>query len=177
MINQPSRPIGESRSRMETATIDLTIDDSPARNRNELHKASVDLARSKHRTPDCIAIEEPAFAPPPHRRRSVTFASPIEYVMNKKVKSKKQSSLSRLVPCSFLGDEHRTPPPHTHTRSRRPSSPSESYTLSPFRIPTGTVNMRCESPDRIIPRATLQNSKLLQGNRFSYSMLRQSSDP
>jgi len=104
MINQPSRPIGGSGSRTETATIDLTIDDSPARNTNELHKASVDLVRSKLRTPDrsdCIAIEESASVPSPHRRRSVTFASPIEYVMKKKVKSKKQSSSSRLVPCSF----------------------------------------------------------------------------
>lgn len=179
----------ESIPRAETVTIDLTIDDSPAREKSELHKTSADLVRSeadiqmKFRTPDqsdCIAIEEPAFVPSPrHRRRSVTFASPIEYVLDKRVKSKTQVSSSRLVPSSFLartrGQYETSFPPisTTHWQSRRPPSPSDSNTLPPLRITTGAVNMRRESPDRVTPRVTLQKSKLLQGDHCSYGILRQ----
>ncbi|KAG8217463.1 hypothetical protein J3R82DRAFT_5608 [Butyriboletus roseoflavus] len=144
-----SRPVVESTPRTETVTIDLTIDNSPAREESELHKASVDPVRSeaniqtKFRTSDCIAVEEPASVPSPrHIRRSVTFASPIEYVLDKKVKSKMQVSSS----------------------SRRSPSPSKSNIISPLRIPTGTVNMSRESPDQITPRATLQNLKSSQAD-------------
>ncbi|KAH0830515.1 hypothetical protein J3R83DRAFT_1966 [Lanmaoa asiatica] len=143
-----SRPIIESTLRTKTVTIDLTIDNSPAREKSGIHKTSIDLVRpeadtqTKFRTSDrsdCIAMEEPASIPSPrHRRRSVTFASPIEYVLDKKVKYTTQANSSRSP------------------------SPSKSNTLSPLRITTGTVNIRCDSPDRIAPRATLQESKFLQ---------------
>ncbi|KAF8136299.1 hypothetical protein EV363DRAFT_727525 [Boletus edulis] len=142
----------ESTPRTEPVTIDLTIDESPAEEMSKLHKVSVDPAcsevdiRTKLKTPDSsdgITVEEPVFVPSPrHRRRSVTFASPIEYVLDKKAKCKAQVSSS----------------------SRRHPSPSESNTLSPFRIPTGPVNVRRESPGQITPRVTLQNSKLSQAS-------------
>ena len=104
----------ESTPRTETVTIDLTIDDSPARENNELQKVTVDSMpleaniQKEFETPDpsdTIAIEESAFVTSPrHRRRNVTFASPIEYVLDKRVKSKMQISSSRLVAYSFLAD-------------------------------------------------------------------------
>lgn len=169
----------ESTPRTKNVTIDLTIDNSPAREKSELYKASVDLVRSganiqaKSRTSDqsdCIAMEEPAsVSSPRHRRRSVTFASPIEYVLDKKVMAKMQVDSSRSVACSFLAgkrSQHIDPPPVDAARSRRSPSPSKSNIFSTLRIPTGIVNMSCESPDQITPWATLQNPKSSQGNQL-----------
>jgi hypothetical protein len=134
----------ESIPRAETVTIDLTIDDSPAREKSELHKASGDLVRSeadiqtKFRAPDpsdCIAVEEPAFVPSPrHRRRSVTFASPIEYVLDKGVKSKTQVSSSRLVASSFLArtrGQYLLPPYSRRTKPSTSITLQQQYPFSP----------------------------------------------
>lgn len=126
----------ESTPRKKIVTIDLTIDNSPAREKNELRKASVDPVRSeaiiqtKFRTSnqsDCVAMEEPAsVSPSRHRRRSVTFASPIKYVLDKKVKSKTQVSSSRSVACSFpVGTRSQNADP----LNQRLAKPSVSLTL------------------------------------------------
>lgn len=177
MINQPFRPTMESTPR-ETVTIDLTIDDSPAQEQSELHKTSVGPVHSeanlqtKLRTPeqsDSIAIGELASVPSPRRRRrSVTFASPIEYVLEKKVKSRTHVGSPMLVAYSSWagtkGEHVDGPSSINAARSHRTPSPPESNTISPLRIPIRTVGVRRESSGPIISRVPLQNSKLLQGN-------------
>lgn len=105
----------ESTPPAEFFTIDLTIDSSPAPKENELHKASIAPVRSeadiqtKIRTSDhsyCVIIDEPTCdASPQHRRRSVTFASPIEHVLGAKVKPRLQVSPPRSVDHLFIHGE------------------------------------------------------------------------
>lgn len=87
------QPIIEPTLAEKTFTIDLTVDNSPPREKSGPHKAPIVFegselgAQTELRTPgpsDYIAMEEPTFgASHRHKRRSVTFASPIEYTPEK----------------------------------------------------------------------------------------------
>ncbi|KAG9318426.1 hypothetical protein JVU11DRAFT_517 [Chiua virens] len=127
---------------------------SSDRDEGKIHKASVSTPASpgadlqamfigKSDQFEHVSIEEfPLIPSSRHSRRSVTFASPIEYVLEQKFKSKKTDSSS----------SHRFPL----------SPESNSLTLS-----SGTVNRRHESSNRVMPQITLENTKLLQGQKAS----------